>query len=363
MARSAPPSTDSDSSVSGDGVRTITAEAVSEIVGGELRGDRGAVVSGVAPLDRAAVSDISFLAAPRYVEAAERTRAGILLVSRELADTVTAARATIVVDKPHDAVLTLLPRLYVAAQRVPGVHPTARLGRGARIGSGVSVEEYVVIGAGAVVGDGVWIGPHAVVGDGARIGKDSVLYAHSTIYSGSELGERVKIQSGARIGSDGFGYVFRDGAHQPIPHVGRCVLENDVDVGANTTIDRGSVDDTVIGAGTKIDNLVQIGHNAIIGKHCILVACVAVAGSAVIGDYVIIGAQVGIAGHVKVGSQARLAARCGVTKDLEGGKTYLGFPAVLADKEKKRLARINRLDQLFARVQKLEKDGEIRTEV
>jgi UDP-3-O-[3-hydroxymyristoyl] glucosamine N-acyltransferase len=327
MARSAPSSTEGDSSVSGDGVRTITAEAVSELVGGELRGDPSATVTGVAPLDRAAASDVSFLAAPRYVSAAERTRAGVLLVSRELADTVTGARATIVVDKPHDAVLTLLPRLYVAPRRVPGVHPTARIGRGARIGAGVTIEEYVVIGAGATIGDGVWIGPHAVVGDGARVGKDSVLYAHSTIYSGSELGERVKIQSGARIGSDGFGYVFRDGAHQPIPHVGRCVLENDVDVGANTTIDRGSVDDTVIGAGTKIDNLVQIGHNVRIGKLCLIVAQVGISGSVHIEDGAVFGGQSGSAGHLTIGAGARIAARAGVISDIPPGETWSGYPA------------------------------------
>ena len=327
MARSAPASVGSESSVSGDGVRTITAEAVSELVGGELRGDPSATVSGVAPLDRASADDVSFLAAPRYAPAAEQTRAGMLLVSRELADTATAARATIVVDKPHDAILTLLPRLYVGPKRTPGVHPTARIGRGASIGAGVSIEEYAVIGAGAVVGDGVWIGPHAVVGDGARIGRDSVLYAHSTIYSGSELGERVKIQAGARIGSDGFGYVFRDGAHQPIPHVGRCVLENDVDVGANTTIDRGSVDDTVIGAGTKIDNLVQIGHNVRIGKLCLIVAQVGISGSVHIEDGAVFGGQSGSAGHLTIGAGARIAARAGVISDIPAGETWSGYPA------------------------------------
>ncbi|MGI8619391.1 MAG: LpxD N-terminal domain-containing protein, partial [Gemmatimonadaceae bacterium] len=151
MARAAPSSTGSDSSVSGDGVRTITAEAVSELVGGELRGDPAAVISGVAPLDRAAAGDVSFLAAPRYVRAAEQTRAGVLLVSRELAETATAALATIVVDKPHDAVLTLLPKLYVAPRHVPGVHPTVQLGRSAHVGASVSIEEYAVIGTGAVV--------------------------------------------------------------------------------------------------------------------------------------------------------------------------------------------------------------------
>ena len=327
MARAAPARTGNESSVSGDGVRTITAEAVSELVGGELRGDPSVAVSGVAPLDRAQPHDVSFLAAPRYAPAATNSSAGVLLVTSELAGTPTKARATIVVEKPHDAILTLLPRLYVAPQRIPGVHPTARIGRGASIGAGVAIEEYVVIGAGATIGDGVWIGPHAVVGDGAKVGRDSVLYAHSTIYSGSELGERVKIQAGARIGSDGFGYVFRDGAHQPIPHVGRCVLENDVDVGANTTIDRGSVDDTVIGAGTKIDNLVQIGHNVRIGKLCLIVAQVGISGSVHIEDGAVFGGQSGSAGHLTIGAGARIAARAGVISDVPAGETWSGYPA------------------------------------
>lgn len=327
MARAAPASSGTDSTLSGDGARTITAEAVSELVGGELRGDPAAAISRVAPLDRATADEASFLAAPRYIQLAQRTAAGILLVSPELAETATAARATIVVDKPHDAVLTLLPLLYPPPARTPGVHATARLGRGAAIGSGVTIEEYVVIGAGAVVADGVWIGPHAVVGDGARVGRDSILYAHCTIYSGSELGERVRIQSGARIGSDGFGYVFRDGAHQPIPHVGRCVIGDDVDVGANSTIDRGSVDDTVIGAGTKIDNLVQIGHNVRIGRLCLIMAQVGIAGSVHIEDGVIMAGQSGSAGHVTIGAGARIAGRGGIISDVPAGETWSGYPA------------------------------------
>ena len=327
MARADRARTGNESSVSGDGVRTITAEAVSALVGGELTGDASTLVSGVAPLDRAEAHHLSFLAAPRYAPAASASGAGILLVPPELSGTATQARATIVVAKPHDAILMLLPMLYVAPKRTPGVHPTASVGRGARIGAGVSIEEYAVVGAGAEIGDGVWIGPHAVVGDGAKVGRDSVLYAHSTIYSGSELGERVKVQSGARIGSDGFGYVFRDGAHQPIPHVGRCVLENDVDIGANTTIDRGSVDDTVIGAGTKIDNLVQIGHNVRIGRLCLIVAQVGISGSVHIEDGAVFGGQSGSAGHLTIGAGARIAARAGVISDVPAGETWSGYPA------------------------------------
>jgi UDP-3-O-[3-hydroxymyristoyl] glucosamine N-acyltransferase len=154
-----------------------------------------------------------------------------------------------------------------------------------------------------------------------------VLYAHCTIYSGSELGERVRIQSGARIGCDGFGYVFRDGAHQPIPHVGRCVIGDDVDVGANTTIDRGSVDDTVIGAGTKIDNLVQIGHNVRMGKLCLIMAHVGIAGSVHLEDGVIMAGQSGAAGHVTIGARARIAGRGAVISDVPAGETWSGYPA------------------------------------
>lgn len=326
----APPHASAEERASGDGASALTAGAISAIVSGDLRGDADAPVTGVAPLDRAGPTDLSFLAAPRYASLLALSRAGVVLIHPDLADAPGASggpRARIIVAKPHDAMLEVLPRLYQEPARVPGVHPTARIGRGGRIGASATIEEYAVIGAGAVLGDRVWLGPHAVVGDGARIGNDTVLHAHSTIYSGAVLGARVIVQSGARVGSDGFGYVFRDGAHRRIPHVGGCIIGDDVEIGANSTIDRGSIDDTVVGAGTKIDNLVHVAHNVRIGKLCLLMAQVGIAGSSHVEDGAILAGQSGIAGHVTIGAGARVAGQAGVFGDVPAGESWSGYPA------------------------------------
>jgi UDP-3-O-[3-hydroxymyristoyl] glucosamine N-acyltransferase len=184
-----------------------------------------------------------------------------------------------------------------------------------------------VIGEEAVIGDDVDIAPHVVVGAGAKIGNSSRLFPHVTLYAGTELGSRVVLHSGVRAGSDGFGYVFADGAHTKIPHVGRCIIGDDVEIGANTTVDRGSIDDTVIGAGTKIDNLVQIGHNVRIGRLCMIMAQVGIAGSARIEDGCVIAGQAGLGGHITIGRGARIAGQSGVFGDVPAGESWSGYPA------------------------------------
>lgn len=318
----------SESILSGDGVRTITAEAIAELVGGEIEGDRAAVVTGVAPLDRAEPNHLSVVSAAKYAALAETTRAGVLLVDPEFR-TITggAARARIVVKQPLEKLLGVLVKLYPESAPRPGVASTARIGRGARIGSRVSIGEYVVIGDRARIGDDVVIGPHCVIGEDAVIGSSSRLWSSVTLYARAVLGSRVLVQSGARIGCDGFGYVYRDGAHNKIPHVGRCIIEDDVEIGANSTIDRGSIDDTVIGRGTKIDNLVHIAHNVRIGQKCLIMAQVGVAGSVTVGEGAILAGQAGISGHLSIGAGARLAAQAGVFGDIPAGETWSGYPA------------------------------------
>ena len=338
---------------------------IARLVQGESREQDAAIeVAGFASLGEAQRGDVAFYHDVRYAEQLRNTRASVVLVPPAAPEQPEGV-AFIRVANPSAAFDLVVDKYgWQPASFQAGVHPRASVAESARFDpTKVSVGANATIAEDAVLADGVTVGPGCYVGRHAVIGKDCHLHANVTVQDGCILGDRVILHSGVVIGGDGFGYEFEAGRHRKVKQRGIVQIDADVEIGANSTVDRARYGRTWIGTGTKIDNLVQIGHNAIIGKHCILVACVAVAGSAVIGDYVIIGAQVGIAGHVKVGSQARLAARCGVTKDLEGGKTYLGFPAVLADKEKKRLARINRLDQLFARVQKLEKDGEIRTEV
>ena len=318
--------TTSPRNLGGEGLRTLTADAIAAAVGGTLEGDASATVTGVAPLDRADAHHLSFLANAKYAPLAAERRVGVLLVTRDLAQ-VGNASARIIVDNPHEAMLPLLPLLYPAATQQPGIHPTAIIGRGVALGDAVSIGPGVVLGDRAVIGARTRLDAYVVIGDGVRVGDDCHLYPSVTVYSGTEIGPRVRVHAGARLGSDGFGYVYRDGVHVKIPHVGRCLIESDVEIGANTTIDRGSIDDTVIGAGTKIDNLVMVAHNVRIGRLCLLMAQVGIAGSARVEDGCILAGQVGVSGHLTIGRGARLAAQAGVFGSVPAGETWSGYPA------------------------------------
>ena len=281
----------------------------------------------VAGLDSADAASLSFFSSSRYAADASATRAGAVLVTDALLERVAHVAARIVVAKPQEALLDVLRLLHRPSAFEPGVHTSAV------IGDGVSLGEGVAIGARAVIGHDVRIGArtriHAAVtlGDGVIIGADCIVHPGVVAYAGTVLGDRVQVHGGAVLGSDGFGYVFRDGAHDKVVHVGGCVLESDVEVGANTTIDRGSVGDTVIGAGTKIDNLVQVGHNVRLGRMCLVMAQVGISGSTRIGDGVVIAGQAGLAGHITIGAGARIAGQAGVIGDVPPGETWSGYPA------------------------------------
>jgi UDP-3-O-[3-hydroxymyristoyl] glucosamine N-acyltransferase len=310
----------------GEGSRVLTAEAIAAAVGGTLQGDATTRVSGVAPLDRADATHLTFLANAKYASLASERDIGVLLVTPELVEHG-KARARIVVKNPHEAMLPLLPLLYPPVRSVPGIDPTATLGRGVTLGNDVSLGPGVVLDEGVRIGARTRLEAHVVVGAGVEIGEDCHVYPGATLYAGTLVRDRVRIHAGARLGSDGFGYVFREGMHAKIPHVGRCIIESDVEIGANTTIDRGSIDDTVIGAGTKIDNLVQVAHNVRIGRLCLLMSQVGIAGSVRVEDGCILAGQVGVAGHLTIGQGARLAAQAGVFGSIPAGETWSGYPA------------------------------------
>ena len=312
---------------SGDGASTITAAAIAGLVGGELEGDGQAVVTGVAALDRAESRDLSVLASSKYAPMLSSSRAGVVLIDPEFRAAAGNARARIIVSKPLEKLLAVLPKLYSEEKPVPGIAASARIGKGVVLGDGVSIGEYAVLEAGATLGDRVVVGAGCVIGAGATIGEDSRLWAGATVYRGAIIGARVGLHSGSRIGVDGFGYVFGGGMHNRIPHVGGCIIGDDVEIGANTTIDRGSIDDTVIGKGSKIDNLVHVAHNVRIGERCLLMAQVGIAGSVVIGDDCIIAGQAGLSGHITIGKGARIAAQAGVFGDIPAGETWSGYPA------------------------------------
>ncbi len=311
----------------GGGRQALTAESIAGLVSGTLIGDPAATVTAIAPLDRAESHHLSFLTSAKYAPLLAASNPGVLLVTPELADTAGRTMARVVVANPHDAMLSLLSALYPAPSRAPGVHSTAVIGTNVTLGDAVAIGPYVVIGDGASIGDRTTLHAHVVVGDGVAIGVDCEMFEHVTLNSGTIVKDRVRVHSGTKLGSDGFGYVFRNGSHEKIPHVGRCIIESDVEIGANTTIDRGSIDDTVIGVGTRIDNLVQIAHNVRVGRLCLIMAQVGIAGSVRVEDGCILAGQVGISGHHTIGKEARLAAQAGVFGDIPAGETWSGYPA------------------------------------
>ncbi|MGH7671919.1 MAG: UDP-3-O-(3-hydroxymyristoyl)glucosamine N-acyltransferase, partial [Gemmatimonadales bacterium] len=259
----------------------------------------------------------------------QRTSASVVLVRPEFATVEGGPATRIVVPEPHAALLVVLPVLYPQAVWEPGVHPTAALGRGATWVEPVAIGPHSVLGAGVRLGKNVRVGAGCVLGDGVALGDDTQLYPGVTCYSGTALGKRVIVHAGAVLGSDGFGYVpGQEGeAHRKIPHVGRCLVGDDVEIGANTCIDRGSVDDTVIGAGTKIDNLVHIAHNVRVGARCLIMAEAGIAGSAQVEDEAIIAGQAGIGDHLTIGRGARVLVQSGIIADIAPGATVSGYPA------------------------------------
>jgi UDP-3-O-[3-hydroxymyristoyl] glucosamine N-acyltransferase len=337
----------------GEGDFVLTAAAIAELVDGRLVGAGDTRVNRVAPLDRATGQDLSFLGVPKYAAMFTESRAGVVLVSPDLAETEGTVPSRVVVDKPQEALLSLLPRFHRVPRAKEGVHPTAVIGDRVRLGDRISIGPYAVIGDGVMLGAGTIVGPHCVLGSGVSIGAQCQLFANVTVYSGSVIGDRVTIHAGARIGSDGFGYVQKDGQHLKIPHVGRCIIEDDVEIGANTTIDRGSIDDTIVGAGTKIDNLVQIAHNVRIGRVCLIMAQVGIAGSVRVEDGAMLLGQVGVSGHHTVGKGARLAAQAGVFGDIPAGETWSGYPARPHKEALRAQAALFKLPSLLRRIERL----------
>src|SRR5216110_385710 len=289
-----------------------------------LEGDAAAFVTGVAPLESAGPDQISFLVDLRYAEAAKASRAGAFLAGPEASD---LPGPVLRVRAPQQALIELLALFHPPADVAPGVAPSAVVARDASVAPTATVGPLAVIEAGAVIGPHVRIGPLAFVGAGAEVGEASVVHARVAVCAGVRLGKRVVVHPGAVIGADGFGYVSDGQAHSKIPQVGSVLVEDDVEIGANTTIDRATLGQTIIRRGTKIDNLVQVGHNVEIGEHSIIVAQVGISGSCRIGRGVVLAGQVGVADHLTLGDGAVVAAQTGVHRDLAPGEKVLGTPA------------------------------------
>lgn len=333
----------------------MKASAIAQAVDGRLEGGSDPDLTGAAPLDHAAPTDLTLLSSPRYAGEAEVTSAGAVLVTEDLSARVRDGLPRIVVRDVHTALAILLPLLYPQSRPAAGVHPTAVIEPGVHLGENISIGAHVVVGAGSRIGDRTVIGPHTVIGRLCRIDADAYLHAHVTLYEGVTIGARTILHSGVRAGVDGFGYSHGDGRHTKVPQVGRCMIGADVEIGANSCIDRGSIGSTVIGAGCKIDNLVHIAHNVQLGDHCIVVAQVGVAGSTRAGKYVTFGGQAGINGHITIGDGATIAAQAGVFGDVEAGETVSGYPARPHREALRAQAGLFRMPDLMKRLRALER--------
>lgn len=341
----------------------LTLSELARLVDGDIvRGGLDLLVDGIASLDEAGPSELSFLGNEKYRNQYLVTKAGAVIVPRGVTEGPDTC-ALIAAENPSLAFGKAVKHFVVSLGRTftPGVHPRAVVDDSAKLDPAkVRVHAGAVIMAGAVIGDGTEIGPNCVIGENVNVGRDCLFYANVSIRERCLVGDRVILQPGAVIGSDGYGYEVVDGRHTKVDQVGIVEIQDDVEIGANTTIDRARFGRTVIGEGTKVDNLVQIAHNVQIGKHCLIVSQTGIAGSAHTGDYVIMAAQSGVAGHVKIGAKAVLAARAGVTADVEGGKTYSGHPARTHMEEQRSRALVRNLPKLAERIKALEKKGEER---
>jgi len=330
----------------------FTAADIAKLLGGEVVGNGSMVLQGFAPADRAQPGDLTFAENEGYFTRAEHSAASAILVDGLFA----SSRKTLIrVPNARIAFAKVLPVFFPEPVLPAGIHPSAILAATAEVDPTAHIGPY------CVVGDGVRIGPRAVlqgsnhIGANCQLGEDVTLFPNVTLYPNTEIGKRVRIHSGTVVGSDGFGYVLDNGIHRKVPQIGNVIICDDVEIGANVTIDRGALGPTVIGKGTKIDNLVQIAHNVTMGEHCIIVSQAGIAGSTKLGSYVILGGQVGLAGHLKIGNRVSVAAQSGVMNNIPDGEKWIWTPAQPDRQAKRQMIALQQLPELFRRVKALEK--------
>lgn len=331
----------------------MTVQEVADLIGGKVEGDGGTPINGASGIKEAQSGDVTFLANSRYQSLLKETNATAIIVTSDIA--IPKGKIAIRHESPSLAFAKIME--YLGPEPItypPRIHPTAIIGKNVKLGKNISIQPYVVIEDDVVIGDNTTIGAGVFVGQDAKIGRDTFIYPRVTIRERIILGNRCIIHSGAVIGSDGFGYAIVRGIHHKIPQIGTVVIEDDVEIGANVTIDRARFDKTWIKKGTKIDNLVQIAHNVVIGENSIIVAQTGISGSTTVGNNVILAGQSGITGHITIGDNAIVGAQAGVTKSVPPGQMVSGYPAAPHTKAKKIQALINRLPKLYEKVAELE---------
>jgi UDP-3-O-[3-hydroxymyristoyl] glucosamine N-acyltransferase len=329
-----------------------TALQIADLIGGLVIGDGKVALSGFAPAGTARPGDLTFAENEVYFTRAEQSAASAILVDGQF-----ASSAKVLIKVPNARVgFAKAMALYFPEQAfAPGIHPSAVVAPSAKVDPTAHVGPLCLIGNNAVVGSGVVLQGQVYVGDECLVGEGCLIYPNVTLYPKTQLGKRVRIHAGTVIGSDGFGYVYDAGAHRKVPQVGNVMVNDDVEIGANVTIDRGALGPTVIGKGTKIDNLVQIAHNVTIGDHSLVVAQAGIAGSTRLGNHVTLAGQVGLAGHLKIGNRVTIAAQSGVMHDIPDGQKWFGTPAAPDRRMKRQLLAMQQLPDLLRRIAELER--------
>jgi UDP-3-O-[3-hydroxymyristoyl] glucosamine N-acyltransferase len=334
---------------------TFSLENLAREVGGEVRGDGSLRIRGIATLDKAQDGDLAFLTNPRYAKAVSHTRATAVLCQTPPSG---VSKALLLCDNPYAALAKVIALFHPVRRPAAGIRPGAWVDGSASVHPEASVLGGATVSAGAKVGARSVLFPGAYLGERAVVGEDCLLYPNATVREECVLGNRVILQPGAVVGSDGFGYAKDGEAYRKIPQVGNAVLEDDVELGANVCVDRAVLGSTRIGRGSKLDNLIQIGHNVVIGEHTVMAALTGVSGSTQVGSHVVMGGQVGLAGHLRIGDRVTLATRTGVMEDIPEPGTYWGSPSTDMASEMKNVAAYRRLAELIKRVRALEKSLE-----
>jgi UDP-3-O-[3-hydroxymyristoyl] glucosamine N-acyltransferase len=339
----------------------FTAEQIAAIVQPQsIRGTYQGVIRGIAALSEAAPGDLSFLGNAKYKAQVASSRASLILVPSDFVGEPSEGQQLLRVENPSVALATICGRIEQSLwpQPAPGVHPSAIVAPDAVVPASATIGPLCVIESGVVIGERAHLQAQVFIGHAAQIGADCWLMPGVTVTAECTLGARVRLHAGVVVGSDGFGYEFAHGRHEKVPQVGNVVIGDDVEIGANSTLDRARFSRTTIGNGTKIDNLVQIAHNVVIGRHCLICAQVGIAGSTTLGDYVVLGGQAGLAGHLKLGQGARVGGGAGVTGDVAAGAYVNGHPAIPYMLERRIAILQQRLPDLFRRVDALETAAE-----
>ncbi|MBI4687107.1 MAG: UDP-3-O-(3-hydroxymyristoyl)glucosamine N-acyltransferase [Nitrospirae bacterium] len=324
-----------------------------DIIGGSIRGDSEVEIRGVSNIKEANEGDITFIADKKYLNDVYGTKASAVISGEEIKE---ISASQLIVDDPYFAFAKALEVFYKKPYASLGVSDKAFIGADVAFGKDVSIHPLSYIGSRVIIGDRVTISPGVYIGDDVSIGNDAVIYPNVTIRENVKIGKGAIIHPGTVIGSDGFGYIQKEGKSYKIPQVGSVIIEDDVEIGSSVTIDRATVGNTIIGEGTKIDNLVQIAHNVKIGRNCLIVAQVGISGSAEIGDNVVLGGQTGVRDHVRIGSRAMIGARSGVVHDIPEARIFSGYPA-MPHKEWLRAQSIYaKLPEILRRLQELERN-------